>query len=137
MKLLRLATMLVAASVWACGTDAGVAYVVFEGHRYSGGGAGEFEITPADLSRAGEASEIQAQVRGQTVYRLAGVDSDAVIFMESATPSARYFIFFRAGMGQAGVPMSEVVPGLCQYLVVPPSGGCSLEGPTSGVPRPE
>ncbi len=108
-----------------CGGDSRVAYVVFEGAKYSGGVAGEFTIAPSDLSSVGEASEARAQVRGRTVFALEGVSPEEAIFMESAIAEAPYWIFFRDGVGREGVPMERSIPGLCLYLASPPAGGCT------------
>lgn len=104
--------------------DVRVAYVEFRGARYSGGLAKEFDITVADLAAIGSATQVVAEVEGDTVFALSGVSPDEVIIMNSATPESAFSIFFRDGVGQRGVPMTQTVNGLCAYLDDPPSTGC-------------
>ena len=113
------------AVVAGCTPSARVASVTYGGATYEGGVGGEFAIEPADLTAVGQATNIAIQSRGDTVYSLAGVDPGQAIVMDSADATGPYLILFRSGIGGGqGTPMTDVIPGLCQYLATPdPSCG--------------
>ncbi len=110
----------------ACDVEGGsdVANITFDGTRYQGGSAIGYRIEGSDLASAGRATDVRAQVDGDAVFSLNGVDPEDAVVMNSATSESEYLLFFREGVEAAEVPFSEGIPGLCSYLEDAPPGGC-------------
>lgn len=120
--------VVLALAVGACSATASLPYyVVFEGDTYYGGVASDMVISADDLTPVGEATEADENVRGDTVFALEGVSPNEAVVMENnlAGAEAPYWIFFRDGLGERGVPMWETIQGLCAYLGERPREGCS------------
>lgn len=106
------------------GSGSDVANIRFDGARYQGGSTVGYRIDGSDLTSAGRATDVRAQVDGDAVFSLNGVDPKDAVVMNSATSESDYLIFFREGVVPADVPFSEGIPGLCSYLEDAPLGGC-------------
>lgn len=103
----------------------GVAYVTYEGGRYSGGPASNFQITAEDVSKIGTSSDVQAPVESD-VYALDGVAVEQAIVVISHSEESGYWLMLRDGVRPPPArndtfdPSYSTIPGLCRYLRTPP-----------------
>ena len=115
----------------ACGSPRSLvltSHVSVNGEQFDGGPATSYRISDSDIQPIGPADDINAEVNGSTAYKLNGVDPSRVVVMPSRdTSEAAYWIFFREGAlpSPAGSDLDwsfPGIPGLCQYVIDPPSG---------------